>query len=266
MPPIEDTYYLGPEAARLFGAWHPPDPSAARTTGIVVCPAISQEALRGHLLCRRLAVVLSGCGYPVMRFDYFGTGDSHGESHEATTDQWLDDIDTVVEEMSRRSGCSGICLIGLRFGATLAVLYGSLRRRVHAIVGLDPLTNGSTYISDLRQLEEEDWKTLGDLPAARLAAEQDRGLGGMAYSDRFLADLAGVELATLEERPADHIGLFDDGAVGPRVAALKEAPAFVEGFDHLDIGTDTQTVFEDFIWPPGQAPRKVSDWVLATCP
>lgn len=263
MAQIAETFYLGPETARLFGAWHPPDPSAARATGIVVCPHMGQE---GQLLYRRLAVVLSGCGYPVLRFDYFGTGDSLGESHQATIDQWLDDVDTAVDEMGRRSGSSRVCLVGLRFGATLAILYGSLRRKLDAIAGLNPVTNGRAYISDLRRLETEAWKGLGDAPAARLAAEQARALMGMACTEQFVADVEAVDLMSLEARPADHIGLFDDGVVGPVVKDLRGAPAFAGGFDHLEVGTRTDSLFGDGQWTPGRAPRHVADWLLATCP
>ena len=263
MAQITETFYFDPEEARLFGAWHPPGLSAARSTGVVVCPHMGQE---GHLLRRRLAVVIAGCGYPVLRFDYFGTGDSLGESHQATIHQWLDDVDTAVEEIGRRSGCSGVCLVGVRFGATLSILYGSLRRKGDAIAGLHPVINGRAYISDLRRLETEAWKQLGDAPAGRLAAEQAQALMGITYAEQFLTDLEAVDLMSLEARPADHIGLFDDAVVGPLVSDLRSAPAFTEGFDHLQVGTRIDDLFGDDHWAPGRAPRNIADWLLATCP
>lgn len=266
MAQMEDIFYFGSEAARLFGAWHPPDPSGSRTTGVVVCPSMGQEAVGGHPLCRRLAVVLAGYGYPVLRFDYFGTGDSLGESHEVTIDGCLDDIDTAVDEMRRRSGCPRICLVGLRFGATLAILSGSLRRKLDAIAALNPVTNGRAYVVELRRVETEAWTVLGDAPAALLAAEQARALTGMAFSERFLAAVEAVDLMSLGVRPADRICLFDDGAVGSVVSPLRAAPAFAEGFDHKEIGASTESALADYVWPPGRAPRNVSHWVLTACP
>jgi pimeloyl-ACP methyl ester carboxylesterase len=260
---IPETFYFGPESTRLFGAWYPPDPSVVKTTGIVICPHMGQE---GHLLRRRLAVVLSGCGYPVLRFDYLGTGDSSGESWQATIEQWLDDIDTAVGKMERRAGCSDICLVGVRFGGTLAFLYGSLRRKLYAIAALNPVNNGRAHIAELRELETEAWRAFADAPAERLEAEQAQALMGAAYGEQFLVGLEAVDLMSLKARPADHIGLFDGGVAGPSVSDLRSAPAFAGGFDHLEAGTRTDDIFGDDHWTPGQAPRAISDWLLTTCP
>jgi len=263
---MEDIFYFGSDQTRLFGAWHPPDSSASKTTGVVVCSSLGQEAIGGHVLCRRLAVVLARCGYPVLRFDYFGTGDSLGDSREATIDQWLRDIDTAVAEVRRRSGCQGVCLVGLRFGATLAMLYGAQRDDLDAIAAVSPVTSGRAYLAELRQLEAEEWRTLGDAPPERLEAEQARALTGIAYTAQFLASVEAVELKALDARPARYLALFEDGVDDSAIPFLRTTSAFAGGFDHLELGARTEPALSDFIWPAGRAPHNVSDWMRAVCP
>ena len=61
-------------------------------------------------------------GTAVLRFDYFGTGDSPGDDTDGEFEGWRRDVNTAHEELRRRVGERNILWIGARLGATLAVL------------------------------------------------------------------------------------------------------------------------------------------------
>ncbi len=89
---------------RLFASYHIAEGNVRRGHGVVLCNPFGQEALRAHRLYRVLAERLARSGIDVMRFDYYGTGDSSGEDQEGELSGWTRDIRTVHDELLRVPG------------------------------------------------------------------------------------------------------------------------------------------------------------------
>ena len=116
-------YYFGTSEKPLFGVHHPAQGRSRRRGPkecIVICPPIGTEHLRSFRALKQLATMLSKQGYDVLRFDYFGTGDSSGDCEEGSLQQWQEDVETAIEELIDMSGAEIASLIGLRIGGTLA--------------------------------------------------------------------------------------------------------------------------------------------------
>ena len=152
---------------QLLGALHQPQRLQPRGTAVLLCNPFGEEASRVHRTYRVLATQLERAGYAGLRFDYSGTGDSLGESSEATIDAWVGDIVTAAERLRAVSGATRIAVIGLRLGAALAMLAsarGDLRAR-HLLLW-DPVVDGAAYLRELiaqhraymRSEIGEDWK------------------------------------------------------------------------------------------------------------
>ena len=122
----------------------------------MICNPFGQEYLRAHRSLRELAKRLAETGFHVLRFDYFGCGDSSGEGDEATLDQWLRDISAAIAEVQETSASPKFALVGLRLGATLSALAASQRRDVERLVLWDPILDGAAYLEELRAAHE-DW-------------------------------------------------------------------------------------------------------------
>ena len=159
-------FFFGSSDRSLFGVYQPPKGRVAREEGIVLCYPMGQEYMRAHRAFRQLSNLLSRAGYHVLRFDYYGTGDAMGESLEASTVQWQQDIGTAIEELKDNAGIEKVSLVGLRLGAALAVLAGAGRPDVEDVVLWDPVVSGSEYLANLLENAEgsEEDKT-GDAPA-----------------------------------------------------------------------------------------------------
>ena len=60
----------------------------------------------------------------------------------------------------RRRGCEGVCLIGLRFGATLAAKFAidvvDKRNAPDALVLWEPIVNGKDYVQELADMHRRE--------------------------------------------------------------------------------------------------------------
>jgi pimeloyl-ACP methyl ester carboxylesterase len=115
----------------------------------VLCYPLAREYLLAHPTFRYLARLLAGSGYHVLRFDYFGTGDSAGEFEQAGLERWIADIHTAIEELRDVGRVGQITLLGLRFGGTLAAMAARGRRDVNQLVLWNPVIDGADYLAEL---------------------------------------------------------------------------------------------------------------------
>ena len=67
-------FFFGPSAQPRFGLLHPPAGERARRAGVLLCYPGVQEYNISHWAFRKLAGLLARAGFPVLRFDWAGTG------------------------------------------------------------------------------------------------------------------------------------------------------------------------------------------------
>src|SRR5271167_3777051 len=107
----------------LFGLYHPPAGAMRDAAILLVCP-LGTDYTRSDRAHRHLAERLAAMGFPVLRYDHYGTGDSGGDEHAPELVRaWLDDVGIAAAELRARSGLAKIALIGLRIGATFATAH-----------------------------------------------------------------------------------------------------------------------------------------------
>ena len=161
-----EPFYFGKASQRLYGFHHFPQNSAMRDCAVTLCSPIGQEYIRSHRAIFQLAMHLSRAGFHVLRFDYFGCGDSEGDFEEGSFAQWTGDIHRAIAEIEERSGLTSTCLIGFRTGATLALRAAADRRLVKSVILWEPIWDGRLYLRELA-------KTQGNLSNA-LGRKRDR--------------------------------------------------------------------------------------------
>ena len=138
--------FFGDSQSPLFGI-HQPPAAAGPDLGVVLCPPVAQEYIRTHWAFVQLANQLSRAGVHVLRFDYFGVGDSAGASEEGTVARWRSDITTAAQELRDLSGVRTISIVGLRLGAALAATTEGLK--LQDLVLWDPVVSGVSYLKAL---------------------------------------------------------------------------------------------------------------------
>jgi alpha/beta superfamily hydrolase len=157
--PISDAtpFYFG-VSERLYGFHHPPQLSLSpeKSSAVVICAPIGQEYIQSHRVLYQLAILLSRAGFHVLRFDYFGCGDSEGDFEQGSLVQWTKDIHKAIDEIRKRSKLTRVSLIGLRVGATLALKAAIDSPYVDSIILWQPVADGRLYLQELIEIHQSD--------------------------------------------------------------------------------------------------------------
>jgi pimeloyl-ACP methyl ester carboxylesterase len=157
--------YFGPPSRRLFGAFHEGSPGRSRNLGVLLCNPFGQEAIRTHRLYRVLAGRLAQAGVHVLRFDYFGTGDSAGEDDDASLESWQSDVLLAHRELQRLSGAQDFTWMGSRLGGTAVVRAAQQMPAAEPhVVVWDPVVDGAAYVQLLRSKHVEALEISYSLP------------------------------------------------------------------------------------------------------
>jgi alpha-beta hydrolase superfamily lysophospholipase len=197
-----------------FGWYHAPA-APWRALAVVLCPPIGHEAVCSHPTYVQLARALAAGGFPVLRFDYAGTGDSGGDDHEPDrVEAWIGSVEAAVAQARRCAGTEAVTLFGLRLGATLALEAATRLGGVDSLLLWAPCATGKTFVRELRAAASASG------PAGLLAM-------GTHYGAETLQDLlaldpvqGGPAPAAPPARRALVVGRDDLPAEGPLPRAL----------------------------------------------
>ena len=206
-----EAYYFGENHQRLFGIYHVPDAAVRRATSLVLCGPFGQEYIRSHRSLRQLAVRASRLGFPVLRFDYYGCGDSMGRRDEGSMRQWLNDVSTGVAEILWRAQSPQVCLVGLRLGAWLAMLAAIRHGDVAGLVMWDPIHDGQAYLKELALAREQQRVAPG---APRSGAGELTEVLGFPVPAGLSAEFGDISLSRVQRCPAPRVLVIDSGRPG----------------------------------------------------
>jgi uncharacterized protein len=134
---------------QLFGILHAVLTPAPKLPGFVFCHPCFEEKLWAHRVYVGMARELARRGYPVLRFDYMGHGDSDGDFEQATVTTRMSDIACAVQALKAETGSTSVGLLGLRFGATLAALTADTLPEISRLVLWDPIVDGAAYMQEV---------------------------------------------------------------------------------------------------------------------
>jgi uncharacterized protein len=148
----ETPFYFPNKYYRLFGVLHEAKSTPCKE-GFVICAPFAEEKLWAHRVLLNFARELAERGYPVLRFDYMGNGDSEGIFEESTLESMLSDTQCAIKTLMESAvGVESVSLIGLRLGATIAALsaeeYGDIKR----LILWEPVVTGSVYMREMLRI------------------------------------------------------------------------------------------------------------------
>ncbi len=150
-----------------------------------------KDAMTAYVSVRRLGDLLAAQGFPTLRFDYPGTGDSCDPEFEGGHwAVWQRSIDQAADWLRATTGARRIVLCGFRIGATLAALAAARRGDVAGLVLIEPVLEGRSYVRQLA-LEAE---LLHGWPPAKDEVLQ---LHELQLPPASVADIAAVDLRQL---------------------------------------------------------------------
>ncbi len=197
-------FYFGVSPKRLYGFHHPPSTSHGKSSAIVICAPIGQEYIQAHRVLYQLAILLTKAGFHVLRFDYFGCGDSEGDLDQGSLELWTKDIHMAVDEIRNRSKLTRVSLIGLRIGANLALRAAVDSPHVDGIMLWQPISDGGLYLEELIEAHQNDYlkeKSQKKEPLDPSAMETMKEILGFPMTSELRRELERISLDAVKLRP-----------------------------------------------------------------
>ncbi|HET9576195.1 MAG TPA: amino acid adenylation domain-containing protein [Usitatibacter sp.] len=224
-----EPFHFGNAERKLFGLIRRPA-GTARAVGVVLCPPHAHEYVRTHRAFRELAQRLAQSGFPVLSFDYFGTGDSFGEYEDARLAGWEQDATAAIDELERRAQVDSVCIVGLRLGATIALSVAA-REDVRAAALWDPIAHGddvAAELAEIRSMQALDPDRQHDLYFSDTLA--------YPLTDALSQDIEGIDLCAGEPRRELGMLVVETGAegTGRRLADVARACGASAEYRRLD--------------------------------
>lgn len=233
-------FFFGNSSSPLYGVYHPSEKGQA-DLGVVLCAPFGQEYMRSHRAMRQLASMLARAGIPVLRFDYYGTGDSAGEISESDTDRWIEDTHVAIEELKDTGNVDTVCVVGLRLGALVASYACLTRKDVEHLVLWDPVISGEAYLEELRN------EIKNQISVRRTNFESSDGtlhFNGFAANENFQKSLKELDLLnTYPSSPSNVLQIVSN--VNDNMSSLKQSWSSNDGYNFKHIQTSGDWNFVD---------------------
>ena len=184
-----EQYYTGSRERRLYSVYYEPRPSANNEKAVILCYPIGQEYIRCHRMYSNLASKLVQEGVHVVKFDYSGTGDSHGDFSGATIDEWVADIRHIAAELRAGTEARQLYIVGVRLGAYLALKYAE-SEHVDGMVLLSPIFDGAHFLNEIRR-DYRKWLD-GSFAKQRRIGRGQLECHGFLYSRELTAQIRNI--------------------------------------------------------------------------
>ena len=220
---------------------------------VLLCNPFGQKGIRAHRLYRVMSDRLAAAGYHVLRFDYYGSGDSAGSDEEWDLQGSIADAQAALAELLRRSRAPRWSAVGLRLGGAIALeVARQAPTPAQLLMLIEPVLDGSAY---LRSLADSSlvalsrgygprWPISPRLRNAMLPNPKNEALG-FFISPAARAQIEAITPACLETVPASTLRLLSPDSqallqfLQHAGVTLPPAVEFVDSDARIDWATDS---------------------------
>lgn len=241
----------------LFAFHHRPIGSIRRATAIVICPPLGYDLLSAYRTCRHAAEQLCARGFHVLRFDYYGTGNSAGDVDDVVDP--VIDVGVAIQELKRRAQVDKICLFGVRAGALIALAAAARCQDAPDLILLGAPASGRNYVRELQA-----FSTLSGTVGADAS---DVAVAGFVFNSVLLQRLAEINVANLTFACKPKVLLLsrddipDDGRMFKQLVALGCQVRQVTGSGYAAMMTEVERSVV-----PERMLQEVFDWCESSYP
>ncbi|HLH21684.1 MAG TPA: alpha/beta fold hydrolase [Chloroflexota bacterium] len=172
----EERFFFESEGAHCYAVLHHPaavSGEQAARPGVVLChPLLDFDLYEVPWTIRMVAGYareLARAGYPALRFDFRGSGQSDGEFENVTLGGCVSDAQRAVEVLVEKTGVEEVVLVGVRLAATAAMRVAARDGRVRRLVLWDPVPDPNANLRAVRRRARASLLAMGrgsDTPPA----------------------------------------------------------------------------------------------------
>lgn len=225
-------FFPNREGKRLFGILHEAQ-GAPRQLALVYCAPLFEEKLWSHRVAVNFARFMADRGVAVLRFDYFGDGESEGLFEQASVRSRIRDIEDATRLCRDQTGARQVLGLGLCYGGTLALCAALSSSLLDGAIGWAPVMDGERYLGDLlrahltaqmvvhRKVIHDREALIAQIQAGRTVNVEGYEIGKALYSQMCELDIAARLLAA--DKPILVQQISPGEALDSQYAALQES-------------------------------------------
>lgn len=186
----------------------------------VYCHPLFDERKCAHRFSYQLKYTFEAAGLRLERFDYRGAGEAPGDFSDIS-------LDSLRADTAQHVRGEQVCLIGLRFGASLALDYcAGGGTGAQTLVLVEPVVDGAGYVDYLRRRQHIKDVLTGEAPYA-LQEEGYENIEGYKTRRKFLQEMGRFNLMKEAQARAPDNRVFivqvsNGSKVGPEIARLAQ--------------------------------------------
>lgn len=211
------------DALRLFGVWR--EVEAARRVW-VLCPPFAEEEKSARRVLTLIARELEKRGESSLLFSFRGTGDSEGDFAAANLTAWREDLRAACAEAKKRAPDAPIALLGVRLGATLALLEAE-NLGAQTLVLIEPLQSGRSFLMQQSAKKQIRAQLTGEAETKSETSPSD-DLDGWKLGAGMKTELSALDLKRGTPSFSGKTHLFQ---VGPRAEVAPPLQHFANGLN-----------------------------------
>ncbi len=150
LPPPPQGLYIADGDESIFATFHAAH-GPARAEAVLICPPFGWEDMCSYRGRREWACLLAAAGFPVLRIDFPGSGDSSGGPRDPERLRaWTDAVGASARWLSSTSGARRILAIGIGLGGAIAYRALSFGAPIDDLVLWGVSSRGRRHVRELR--------------------------------------------------------------------------------------------------------------------
>src|SRR4051794_9531430 len=253
--------YLATTPDAVFGYFHPAERA---DTAVLICSPFGWDETASYRVRYRWAEQLAAAGYPALRIDLPGVGDSAGSPRDAARlDAWVAAVTGAVGWLRGETGARRVAVIGLGLGGIVGHLAAARGAGIDDLVLWGVPARGKTFVRELKAFSRfNEIVTLGDEPGAPVLPDGFMEVSGHVLSAETVAALQAVDLSELPLPDTRMLLVERDGVeVDEALRGVATDVTVMPGSGYGDMTSHPQRAV-----PPREVFKAVSDWLAAPPP
>lgn len=200
VPKRPEPLYLKGRAGPIFTMLHKPF-EKVRDTAVLLCPPFGWEEICSYRSRWEWATHLADAGYPTMRLDMPGTGDSGGSPRDPNLfEAWQRAVCESAEQLRSHTDCTSVAAVGIGLGGLVlwkAICDGA---GIDQIVMWSVPARGRSLIRELRAFARLEEGTATPDSDHQLA-DGDLLVGGFLLGGKTVAAIEAIDVTSLHPPP-----------------------------------------------------------------